>query len=233
MFHPERCQPIALIVRPESASPPNGRRSVTRQRSRSIHRLSPAVPFLIGLLLLAANVMAQTPQGRLIVEVVDPGGDVLPGATVIVMRAGEPRGTAITDGTGHATFATLPAGSYTVTASLPGFRDGAPATARLRDRADTHTTVRLGPPAFDETVTVGASRGAPPPEVSIGKSDLPDLPPDPDVLQSTIDALGGVGATLRVDGLTSGGLPPATAFVGSTGKRHIVLSVPPLGAPMK
>jgi hypothetical protein len=41
---------------------------------------------------------------------------------------------------------------------------------------------------------------------------LPELPPDPDVLQATIDALGGPGAAVRVDGLTSGGLPTASTI---------------------
>lgn len=38
---------------------------------------------------------------------------------------------------------------------------------------------------------------------------MSELPADQEVLQASVEALAGVGATVRVDGLTSGGLPPA------------------------
>lgn len=79
---------------------------------------------------LAAAVLtpthAQTGGGAIAGQVVDPAGDPLPGVVVVATNPGatEPEGLRLTttDRDGRYRIANLPAGTYAVTLTLPGFR---------------------------------------------------------------------------------------------------------------
>ena len=101
--------------------------------------LAPAVALLIASW-LAAPLAAAAQEGGIVGRVTDGTGGVLPGVTVEVSGAALPAGplVAVTDGDGGYAFTALPAGSYSVTFTLPGFEraerevevtDGLPATA--------------------------------------------------------------------------------------------------------
>jgi len=65
---------------------------------------------------------AQTGAGTLAGSVKDPGGAAIAGVTVTVVAKGSAPRTALTDGRGEFRFQGLPAGDYTLTATLRGFR---------------------------------------------------------------------------------------------------------------
>jgi hypothetical protein len=174
-------------------------------------RLVSTLALLAALLCLGAAPRAQSGL-QLVVTVLDPTEQVVPGATVTIDRDGVTQRTAVTDASGQATFAGLPAGAYRVGSTLSGFSDATPVVARLA-AVTTRTTVHLGMPRLTDSVTVGAGTGTTAAETAVKTSDITaDASADQEILQSTIDALAGVGSVVRVDGLTSGGLPPAATI---------------------
>lgn len=73
--------------------------------------------------------LAQTPTGEIAGVVKDPAGAVVPNAEIVVIEQNtNARKTARTNGTGEYVVPLLPVGTYTVSASMPGFR-----TAERRD----------------------------------------------------------------------------------------------------
>src|SRR5262245_43958364 len=114
--------------------------------------------------LLAPAMQAQSRGGRLVVDVVDGDGGVVPGASVTVTRQAQPVGTpltSVTDAMGRATFEGVDAGSYQAAASLSGFQPAMPLTVRTRNGTETRVRLQLGPPTFEESITVGAATDAP------------------------------------------------------------------------
>src|SRR5205809_6405224 len=91
------------------------------ERTQSLRRWLPEAIVLLAL--AATQVVAQTSSGRISGTVSDPQGAVLPGVTVTVTqdRTGLTR-TARTDQAGGYVVASLPVGSYTVSAELSGFK---------------------------------------------------------------------------------------------------------------
>src|SRR4029077_19641979 len=64
-----------------------------------------------------------------------------------------------------------------------------------------------------DTVTVAGGTETPAPETAVQTDAItPDGSADEQILQNTIDALAGLGSIVRVDGLSSGGLPPAATI---------------------
>ncbi len=158
----------------------------------------------------AARAAQSTPQ--LVVTVVDPTGQAVPGATVTVEQEGAAPRVLTTDGDGRASAAALRAGTYRVSATLEGFTEAPPATVRIGAQP-ARVTLRLGLPRVSDTVTVSGGAERPATETTVQANVLPpDAAADDQILQDTIDALAGAGNVVRVDGLQSGGLPPASTI---------------------
>ncbi|HUK33633.1 MAG TPA: hypothetical protein VLV86_06970, partial [Vicinamibacterales bacterium] len=91
--------------------------------------------------------------------------------------------------------------------------DATPASVRVAGNQPTRVTLHLGLPRLTDTVTVAGSVDTPPAEATVQADVItPDGSADDQILQNTIDALAGVGNVVRVDGLSSGGLPPAATI---------------------
>ncbi|MGE0811938.1 MAG: carboxypeptidase-like regulatory domain-containing protein, partial [Vicinamibacterales bacterium] len=82
--------------------------------------------------LAPAAVHGQTTTGTILGEVKDSTGGTLPGVTVTAVNQanGLTRET-VTDGVGNYRFAAMPAGLYTIKASLTGFKEATRADVRL------------------------------------------------------------------------------------------------------
>src|SRR5215471_9326791 len=85
---------------------------------------------LLTFLLVPIGVFAQSGR-QLVVTVVDPTQQAVPGATVSVEQNGTNKQTLVTDGNGQAITPVLPAGTYVVKATLEGFTDAEPVTVRV------------------------------------------------------------------------------------------------------
>src|SRR5688572_3197299 len=119
--------------------------------------------FLVVLSLFLAGVSPALAQGgatSTITGVVrDEGGGVLPGATVLVVsNATGSRFETITSSTGLYTVPSLPAGLYTVTVSLTGFKTSEIRDVRVQLGVPTTVNPTMGVGTLEETITVsGAS----------------------------------------------------------------------------
>ena len=103
----------------------------------------------------ATPALAQTDTGALRVLVTDASQAVVPGATVDAVNAGtNDRRTAVTDGTGYATFVPVLRGTYTVTVTLTGFKTVEVANVRVDVNERRFLAVSLQVAAAAETVKV-------------------------------------------------------------------------------
>ncbi|HLM57066.1 MAG TPA: TonB-dependent receptor [Pyrinomonadaceae bacterium] len=112
---------------------------------------------VLALLVLAVAALGQTPGGRLTGTVSDPGGAVIPNATIVVKdnQTGRERTVQASD-QGAYEMPQLEVGTYTVTITAPGFKTFS-ATQLKIDAGGAHTlnaTLEAG--AVTETVTVVA-----------------------------------------------------------------------------
>src|SRR5438552_16167505 len=112
-------------------------------------------PMLAAVLLAAVPLFAQTnPTGTISGKVVDPDGLPVPGATVTVESpALQGMRTATTSTNGDYIIPFLPAGDYTVTVSLSGFRT-TKLTARISPTESVTVSPTLAVSTVSETVTV-------------------------------------------------------------------------------
>src|SRR5580704_10589858 len=163
------------------------------------------------LCLTAAGAAQSTPQ--LVVTVLDPTEQAVPGVTVSIDQNGTRPQTLTTDGNGQVVAAPMAAGTYRVAATLSGFSDAPPVMVRVAGNQPTRVTLHLGLPRLSDTVTVAGGGERPAAETAVQTDALtPDGSADDQILQDTIDALAGIGSVVRVDGLSSGGLPPAATI---------------------
>jgi hypothetical protein len=110
---------------------------------------------LAAALLLPLPAPAQTLYGSIVGTVSDPQGAAIPGATITATNAGTGhKVSVVTDRDGNYTFRNLLPGTYTLGASLQGFRElnqtGLRVSANNRIRVD----LKLEVGALTETVTV-------------------------------------------------------------------------------
>ena len=160
----------------------------------------------------ASSIYAQSAR-QLIVTVLDPTEQAVPGATVTLEQNGTTRETLVTDGSGQVTTAALPAGTYIVKATLEGFTEAPPVTVRVAGNQPTRAVAHLGLPRVSDSVNVEGGAERPAPDTAVQNDAItPDGSSDDQILQNTIDALAGIGSVVRVDGLQSGGLPPAATI---------------------
>ena len=168
--------------------------------------------FLVSTL-AAAQSGRQVAVSQFVITVLDPTEQAVPGASVTIEQNGVTRQTLVTDEHGQAVASPLAAGSYQVKATLDGFTDAEPMTVRIAGNQPTKATLHLGLPRLSDTVTVAGGSDVPPAETTVQNDSItPDGASDDEVLQNTIDALAGIGNIVRVDGLQSGGLPPAATI---------------------
>lgn len=111
---------------------------------------------------VAALRAAQGAPATLSGSIYDPTGAVLPGVEVTLEDAQQLRWQATTNAAGRFEFPGAPAGSYVLTASLPGFRSLRHEFA-LRSARDWDRAVTLQVGAVQETIHVSAQRVAAPP----------------------------------------------------------------------
>ena len=178
---------------------------------------------LMGAVLLvlvgSAGVQAQTAtlEGR----VTDAQGAAVVGATVTAAAPGIEAAAATTDATGTYRFASLPAGSYALTVSMPGFRTERRGGLALRAGETLSADVRLGLAAFAQQVDVvgvapvpggGVSRDRVPATVSVvTAAELEDRH-----AASLADALHEQLGSVTLEGATTNLFQPTLRFRGFT-----------------
>src|SRR5262245_38317063 len=122
----------------------------------SFRGLARGVVFTL-LTLLPAYVAAQPSTATLFVEVRDPDGGALPAAVVAVTNQENGIGrTGLTTDQGALVVPLLPAGAYTLTVALDGFKTEVIRDIPLQASVKGTITVTLTPGAFTERVVVTA-----------------------------------------------------------------------------
>lgn len=120
-----------------------------------LHRFARASLILASLMLLASPTEAQTTTGTILGDVRDATGGALPGVTVTAINQsnGATR-EAVTDARGGYSFSALPPGTYTIKASLTGFRETQRAEVRLPIASQVEVPFVLEVGGVAEIVTV-------------------------------------------------------------------------------
>jgi TonB family protein len=127
------------------------------------------MPRFVCTLALAASIGVAVPafgqNASLSGTIVDPSGAVLPAVQVMAARVDPTERsttTVLTDANGAYEFHALPPGSYTVTASLPGFESfRAQLLLSAGDSVERNISLQIG--SLQETVTVTTQDGPPEP----------------------------------------------------------------------
>jgi hypothetical protein len=156
----------------------------------------------------------------------DPTGALIPGAKVSVSTAaGKSLGNVTADAAGGYQVRGLPAGSYVVQATFPGFAAYVSPPIPLSSGQIKNVDVQMAIEAADVQVvvtdegapTVSTDAGANASALVIKGADLDALSDDPDELSSELTALAGPsagpnGGQIYIDGFTGGELPPKSAI---------------------
>jgi outer membrane receptor protein involved in Fe transport len=126
--------------------------------TETLRRLCQGV-FLAALIVAPVRAFAQAATATLFVEVRDPDGGALPAAVVAVTNQQNGIGrTGITTDQGALAVPLLPAGAYTLTVALDGFKTEVIRDIPLQAAVKGTITVTLTPGAFTERVVVTADR---------------------------------------------------------------------------
>jgi Carboxypeptidase regulatory-like domain/TonB-dependent Receptor Plug Domain len=105
--------------------------------------------------LAPAVAIGQTTTGTILGEVKDSTGGAMPGVTVTaVNQANGLTREAVTDELGNYRFSAMPAGLYTVKASLAGFKEATRADVRLAINSQVSAPFTLEVGGLEETITV-------------------------------------------------------------------------------
>ena len=116
------------------------------------------IPTIAAVLFVALGAStAQAPASRLVVDARDPTGAAVAGVAIVVTDPATGitrRGTTSRDG--HAVIAPLPAGTYTLNASLTGFKTEVVRDIRLASGVEATMAISLEPGPFSEEVVVTA-----------------------------------------------------------------------------
>jgi hypothetical protein len=177
---------------------------------------------LVGAL-AAIPAAAQTAKASLHGRVTDPSASSVPGATVILRAQPKTEFRRITDLQGQYTFASIPAGKYTVLVSKDGFAPTEMEDYQITGNVTLDFPLTVGVETEKVTVQdqIGSAVSVDPNEnagslVLKGK-DLDVLSDDPDQLQDDLTALAGPsagpnGGQIYIDGFTGGTLPPKSSI---------------------
>ena len=152
--------------------------------------------------------------------VVDPDGELIPGAKVTLTPAKGSAAKQVTSGSDGTYSVTVPPGSYTLVVSMPGFATYsalnvkvmpgvAGQTFDVKMQVGTDVTINVDDTAAQLSVDPDSNASA---TVLTGQA-LDALSDDPDDLQNELEALAGPaagpnGAQFYIDGFTGGQLPP-------------------------
>jgi protein TonB len=168
-----------------------------------------------GSALSSVGLFAQTASGTLSGRVYDTSGGVLPGVEVVLEDAQKVAWPTVTDATGRFDFASIGAGKYTLSVTVPGFR-----TLRdqfdLREAKDWQRSVTMQVGELEETIRVTARRPAQPPPASAVTSPAPvrvggNIKPP----QKLVNVPPAYPASMRNAGLE--GLVPMEALIAADG----------------
>ena len=166
---------------------------------------------------LVAGQKGTEATGSIVGTVADPQGAVLPQALVTITPSGGTSSTVMVDAVGHFASTGLVAGTYTVTADVPGF-----GTARKENLVVTAGSVQrisftLAIEVQQQQVVVSDAELDGSPEKNGGAivmkgKEIQSLSDDPDQLQMQLEAIAGsdpeTGTQFFVDGFSGGKLPP-------------------------
>ena len=139
-------------------------------------RSAAATALVIAALALPAAALRAVQGGPLSGSIYDATGAVLPGVQVVLKDAGGTESTATTNASGRFQFPGVNAGSYLLTASLPGFK-ALRQDVELARASDWDRVITLQVGQVQETITISASRvvetspqpgGTPPRPVRVG-----------------------------------------------------------------
>jgi hypothetical protein len=157
--------------------------------------------------------------------VLDPDQALIPGVTVTVTAANGKVQTTTSKSDGTYSVRVPAAGSYTVTATAPGFADFTSQPVTVASGADVTSDVHMDLAAAAQTVnvTTDTNQLSVDPENNasstvISGDALNALSDDPDELQSELQALAGPsagpnGGQIYIDGFTGGQLPPKSSIL--------------------
>jgi hypothetical protein len=173
----------------------------------------------------AAQGSATASAGTIRGTVADPTGAVIPNATVVALTtAGKVAAKTTSDAGGAFTIHGLPPGTYSITATAPGF--AAFSVPNIVVAAGQTRTVN---PSMQiamekqevqvqaENTTIGTNPDENANAVIIKGDDLNSLSDDPDELQNELSALAGPsagpnGGDIYIDGFSGGQLPPKSSI---------------------
>lgn len=175
--------------------------------------------------LYAPEISAQaTASGSVTGFVLDPDQAAIPGATLTLTPTGGAARTTTSGSDGGYAFRNVPAGTYSLTVTMPGFASFVRQGVRVGSAA-VALNAAMAVQAQSQEVNVTAestnhvsvdpdSNGS---AVVIKDKDLEALSDDPDELSSELSALAGPsagpnGGQIYVDGFTGGQLPPKSSI---------------------
>lgn len=180
---------------------------------------------IILFVFLAVAAWAQAQTSGVSGKVTDQTGALIPGATVTATGADGKQASATSDHGGTFSLQSLPAGSYTVSATAKGFAQYSQPSVTLTPGHTLTLNMTLQVQAQEEKVNVQSER---PTQLDVSSSssagalvikgkDLEALSDDPDELSSELQALAGPsagpsGGQIYIDGFTGGQLPPKSAI---------------------
>jgi hypothetical protein len=190
--------------------------------------LKKAVRGLALLVLIAALFVvaasAQSGNGSVHGTVTDPSGAAVTNATVAVVTPDGQSKSATTNRTGFYEIKGLTPGTYTVTASAPGFaayaQDGVQILSGQAQTSNITFAIEVEKEKInvqDQGTTVTTDPSANAGAIILRGQDLDALPDDPDELQTDLEALAGPsagpnGGQMYIDGFTAGQLPPKSSI---------------------
>ena len=156
--------------------------------------------------------------------VVDPDDALIPGATISLVPASGKALTTTSKSDGTYTFRSVPAGTYTVTATAAGFANFSN-TVTVTTGANVSSDVKMTLMDTTQTVTVSTDTV----QLSVDPENnasatvitgdaLNALSDDPDELSAELSALAGPsagpnGGQIYIDGFTGGQLPPKASIL--------------------
>ncbi|MDQ1694149.1 MAG: hypothetical protein QOH85_1684 [Acidobacteriaceae bacterium] len=180
------------------------------------------IVFAAALVLHAQNMNVQN-SGSLHGQVMDPSGAIVPGATVELSGGGK-QYSATAGSDGSYTFGSLPPGSYSLDANVPGFTPFSESGVLIVSGTSRLLNIPLAIATQEQQVEVTADTTqldtAPESNanaVVISGKDLDALSDDPDEMQNELTALAGPaagngGSQIYIDGFTGGQLPPKSSI---------------------
>ena len=112
---------------------------------------------LVGAALFAVSAFAQADRGTITGTISDPVGAVVPNATVLALNSEtQAQYTTVTTGTGNYTLAQMPAGVYSVTVEVPGFKKFIQQGIRVQVATVDAVDIKLEVGSATESVTITA-----------------------------------------------------------------------------